>query len=215
MDGSATALVVYILLVILKGTLLASQRSLSQNSCPNKISLRLDQGMLVRTATVPTACFTLAFGMIRGSVVLLRCVTCGATYGGPWCWPTGGDAKNFPDGHHRPRGATNADTLQHSRWFFATPQVCWETSLLKLCLLLAARGGVSWTALFTVYSTLFSSTFAGTQYAQRTHFITALEVAASCLQSVFLSTQCAQTVASRLTVSKENRDFVCSQNIVV
>jgi hypothetical protein len=137
----------------------------------------IDQGTLVRTKTVPTTCFTLAFGMCQGEVLILRCVTCGAAYAGPWCWPTGGDGKTFPDGHHQPKSVTNLNLLDRNRWFFATPQVCWETSLLKYFLLLAARGGVSWTALFTVYYTLFAASFAGTKYSHRTHFITALEVA--------------------------------------
>ena len=149
----------------------------------------LDNGALVRTATRPTTCFTLAFGMRAGEIALYQCCKCGATYAGPWCWPTGGADKKFPDGYHRPRGATNLQLLEGSRWFFATPQVCWETSFLQLCLLLAARGGVSWTALFTVYHSMFSQTFAGTQYAQRTHFIAALEMAApwllSCSYSLF------------------------------
>jgi hypothetical protein len=141
----------------------------------------IDQGTLVRVKTVPTTCFTLAFGMCKGEVVVLRCVTCGAAYAGPWCWPEGCASSKFPEGHHHPKGVTNLDLLESSRWFFATPQVCFETSLLRLCLLLAARGGVSWTAFYTVYYTLFSSTMARSQYAHRTHFITALEVAASSL----------------------------------
>ena len=36
---------------------------------------------------------------------------------------------------------------------------------------------MSWTALFVVYNTLFASTFSGTQYAHREHFISAAEVA--------------------------------------
>jgi len=137
----------------------------------------VDRGLLVRVATIPTVCFTLSFGMRAGEVILLRCSTCGAMYAGPWCWTSGGDAANFPDGNHHPRGATTNKLLESSRWFFATPQACWETSLLHLFLLLAARGGVSWSALFVVYSSLFGSTLAGTKYAQRTHFVTSLEMA--------------------------------------
>jgi hypothetical protein len=137
----------------------------------------LDGGLLIRVATLPTVCFTLAFGMCRGEVLLLRCVDCGACYAGPWCWPTGGDSKNFPEGHHHPKGVTNLERLENSRWFFATPRVCWETALLRLFLLLAARGGVSWTALFVVYNSLFGSTLAGTQYAHREHFVKFVEMA--------------------------------------
>ena len=137
----------------------------------------IDGGLLVRVCTLPTVCFTLTFGMCRGEVLVLRCCDCGASYAGPWCWPTGGDSKRFPDGHHKPKAATNLQRLEDSRWFFATPQVCWETSLLRMFLLLAARGGVSWTVLFVVYNSLFSASMAGTQYAQRTHFLQCLEVA--------------------------------------
>ena len=137
----------------------------------------VDGGSLVRHGMLPTVCFTLTMGMCKGELLVLRCRDCGATYAGPWCWVTGGDSKIFPEGQHAPKAATNLQRLEESRWFFATPQVCWETSLLRLFLLLAARGGVSWTALFVVYSSLFSSTLAGTQYAIREHFITKLEVA--------------------------------------
>jgi hypothetical protein len=162
----------------------------------------VDQGMLVRVATVPTVCFTLAFGMCQGEVILLQCTDCGAMYAGPWCWPTGGASKKFPEGHHHPKGATSLRLLDQCRWFFATPQVCWETSFLKLCLLLAARGGISWTALFTVYSSLFSSTLAGTQYAHRTHFVSAVEMAVPQLGlQLFARSNCVQTYVSFSFVS--------------
>jgi hypothetical protein len=137
----------------------------------------VDGGALMRTSMLPTLCFTLTLGLVKGDLLVLRCADCGATYCGPWCWPTGGDAKTFPEGQHRPKAATNKRLLEDSRWFFATPQVCFETSLLRMFLLLAARGGVSWTALFTVYFSLFGSTLSGTQYAGREHFIKVLEVA--------------------------------------
>ena len=127
---------------------------------------------------LPTYCFTLSLGLCRGEVLLLRCAGCGTTYAGPWCWPTGGDAKTFPAGQHRPRAATNLSLLETRRWFFGTPQVCLEKNLLKLLLLLAARGGVSWTPLFVVYSSMFPSTLSGTQFVEhREHFVTAVEVA--------------------------------------
>ena len=137
----------------------------------------IDGGLLLRHATYPTTCFSLTLGMTRGEIVLLRCRECGAIYAGSWCWPVGGDAKTFPEGHHVPKGATSLKLLDDSRWFFATPQVCWETSFLRLCLLLAARAGTSWTALFTVYFSLFGDSMSGTQYATREHFILSLEVA--------------------------------------
>ena len=143
----------------------------------------MDGGLLVRAGTRPISCFTLAFGLCSGEALLLRCVLCGAMFCGPWCWPTGGTEANFPAGWHHPKAATTRERLEQARWFFATPQVCYETALLRLCLLLAARGGVSWTAFFVVYTSLFGHTFASTQWARREHFVTHLEVAAPQLQN--------------------------------
>ena len=36
-----------------------------------------------------------------------------------------------------------ASMPQQERWFFVTPQVCWDRHLLHWCLLLAARGGIT------------------------------------------------------------------------
>ena len=140
---------------------------------------QIDDGVLERWKTYPTSCFTLARGRLQGELLLLKCRSCGAVYSGAWCWPHGSDKPGFPEGCHRPRGAATLQRLDEARWFFAVPQVCFETCLLKFCLLLAARGGVSWSALYVVYTAMFGSTFADTSLAARTHFVTALEMAAA------------------------------------
>ena len=142
---------------------------------------QVDDGRLERWKTYPAHCFTLAHGRLDGNIIFLKCADCGAVYGGPWCWTTGSKKKTFPEGCHYVRGAASLQRLDGARWFFAVPQVCFETALLKFVLLLAARAGVSWTAFFTVYSTLFGNTFAGIKYALRPHFVTALEMAVAWL----------------------------------
>lgn len=144
----------------------------------------IDDGVLERWKTYPTSCFTLARGRLEGQVLLLKCRLCGAVYGGPWCWTHGWQRQSFPEGCHRPRAATSFERLEDARWFFAVPQICFETDLLKFCLLLGARGGVSWTAFFVVYTALFGSTFSGSFMANRSHFVTALEMAASWSKSI-------------------------------
>ncbi|CAJ1450081.1 unnamed protein product, partial [Effrenium voratum] len=148
---------------------------------------QVDDGRLERT--YPAHCFTLAHGRLDGNIIFLKCADCGAVYGGPWCWTTGSEKKTFPEGCHYVRGAASLQRLDGARWFFAVPQVCFETALLKFVLLLAARAGVSWTAFFTVYSTLFGNTFAGIKYALRPHFVTALEMAVTLWGSMRLIAQ--------------------------
>lgn len=82
-------------------------------------------------------------------------------------------------GCHNVDSATTFQKVTNARWFFATPQVCFETQLLRMALLLAARGGVSWTAFFVVYFSLWGSTMTGTMYSDRAHFLKVLEVAAA------------------------------------
>ena len=62
--------------------------------------------------------------------------------------------------------------------FCYTQCTCWDMTLLRWSLLLAARGGVSWTALFVVYFRLWKATCENIQFATRQHFLAALEVAA-------------------------------------
>ena len=79
-----------------------------------------------------------------------------------------------------------ASMPQQERWFFVTPQVCWDRHLLHWCLLLAARGGITWTALYVIYSTLWGHTLQGSQYATRQHFVAAVELAAWASVPAFL-----------------------------
>ncbi|CAJ1421344.1 unnamed protein product [Effrenium voratum] len=144
----------------------------------NQGACSLDGGVLFRWKLWPSTCVTFATGLRTGIVVFLRCATCGAVYGGPWCWRHVHDERTFPAGHHKvfaTQGST--EELGRARWFFATPSMCWEVSLLQWCLLLAARGGVSWTALYVIYTTLWKSTAVDTQMATRQHFVAFLEAA--------------------------------------
>ena len=59
-------------------------------------------------------------------------------------------------------------------WFFATPQVVWECTLLNYFLHCVARGGMSLTAAAFVYSQLWGNTMQGTMYSLRTHFVSKL-----------------------------------------
>ena len=43
---------------------------------------------------------TMACGMIRGTVVFVRCVVCQAVYGGAWRWDDVPETSQFPDGFH-------------------------------------------------------------------------------------------------------------------
>ena len=148
----------------------------------NQGACSLDGGVLFRWKLWPSTCVTFATGLRTGIVVFLRCATCGAVYGGPWCWRHVHDERTFPAGHHKvfaTQGST--EELGRARWFFATPSMCWEVSLLQWCLLLAARGGVSWTALYVIYTTLWKSTAVDTQMATRQHFVAFLEAAVQVL----------------------------------
>jgi hypothetical protein len=116
--------------------------------------------------------FTLAQGMLQGHVIFLRCFSCNAVYGGDWRWDNVPENSSFPDGFHAPRKVHTTST--HRRWFFATPQVCWETVLLQFVMGNVARGGMSASATFDVYDLLWSSSMTGTMYAWRTHFIAKL-----------------------------------------
>ena len=68
-----------------------------------------------------------------------------------------------------------ANCLQR-RWFFATPQIVFEITLLEYLIGLIARGGLSFTAFAVVYIALWSNSVAGTRYAHRTNFLGVLEV---------------------------------------
>ena len=68
-----------------------------------------------------------------------------------------------------------ANCLQR-RWFFATPQIVFDITLLEYLIGLIARGGLSFTAFAVVYIALWSNSVAGTRYAHRTNFLGVLEV---------------------------------------
>lgn len=131
--------------------------------------------VLHRWRDVPASFMTLSRGMVQGKVVFLRCFPCHAVYGGRWCWTRVPEDSTFPSGFHQPH--LKGDATHPTRWFFVTPQVCWEKDLLTFLLGCVARGGMSLTATFEVYHRLWGFTLRGTQYAQRTHFLSKLEVA--------------------------------------
>jgi hypothetical protein len=128
---------------------------------------------LVRWRLLPAVFFTIASGLRRGQVVCLKCYTCNTVYAGCWKWLQVLDSSNFPDGFHKPLLVSTS--LRH-RWFFATPQVVVEFTLLAYLLGLLARGGISFTAFAVVYIGLWSSSMQGTMYMQRTHFLQKLEL---------------------------------------
>ena len=117
---------------------------------------------------------TLSRGMVLGKVVFLRCFPCRAVYGGRWCWKDVPEDSAFPLGFHHPW--LSGDASHPTRWFFATPQLCWEKDLLNFLLGCVARGGMSLTATFEVYRRLWAYTLEGTMYAVRQHFLAKLEV---------------------------------------
>jgi hypothetical protein len=130
---------------------------------------------LCRWRTTPAVFMTLSRGMLQGHVLFLRCFACSAVYGGRWRWDNVPEKSCFPDGFHHARLAGSA---KHStRWFYSTPQICWEIPLLQFLLGCAARGGMSLTGTFEVYMRVWAPTMLGTMYCKRTHFIDKLEVA--------------------------------------
>jgi hypothetical protein len=94
---------------------------------------------------------------------------CKAVYGGPWRWGGVPEPTIFPEGFHKP--SVSSGGRARGRWFFATPQACWEVSLLLFLLGAMARGGMSASAVFDVYGSLWASSLAGTQYGSREHFV--------------------------------------------
>ena len=130
---------------------------------------------LCRWRSAPATFLTLSRGMVLGTVVFLRCFACGRVYGGRWRWDHVEENSTFPDGFHRPRLA--GERAHGSRWFYATPQVCWEVQLLEFLRGCIARGGMSLTATFEVYARLWRQSLGDTMYAQRPHFIAKLTVA--------------------------------------
>ena len=95
--------------------------------------------------------------------------------GGTWRWPAVPEDTAFPHGFHRPYllGAARPD----ARWFYATPQVCWEVHLLRFLLGCLSRGGMTLSAVFDVYYMLWGASMDGTMYAGREHFVKKLSVA--------------------------------------
>ena len=131
--------------------------------------------ILHRWRDAPASFMTLSRGMLQGKVIFLRRFPCRAVYGGRWCWSDVPEESAFPSGFHQPR--LRGDAAHPTRWFFVTPQVCWDKDLLTFLLGCVARGGMSLTAAFEVYHRLWGFTLKETQYAQRTHFLAKLEVA--------------------------------------
>ena len=95
--------------------------------------------------------------------------------GGTWRWPAVPEDTTFPHRFHRPYllGAARPD----ARWFYATPQVCWEVHLLRFLLGCLSRGGMTLSAVFDVYYMLWGASMDGTMYAGREHFVKKLSVA--------------------------------------
>ena len=112
-----------------------------------------------RWRAAPAVFMTLARGMLRGTVLFLRCAACKTVAAGTWQWSNVPENSKFPDGFHRP--VYVPPTQSKVRWFFATPQVCWETSLLQWLFGSMARGGMTATAIFCVYRSLWASTLQG------------------------------------------------------
>jgi hypothetical protein len=140
---------------------------------------------LVRWRLLPAVFLTIASGLRRGHVVCLKCYTCNSVYAGCWKWLQVLDCSNFPDGFHKPLLASTSTSLGH-RWFFATPQVVVEFTLLAYLLGLLARGGVSFTAFAVVYTGMWSASMRGTMYMQRTHFLQKLELNVIAYASVLM-----------------------------
>lgn len=126
--------------------------------------------LLSRWRSCPAVFFTLSQGLLRGHVLFLRCFHCQAVYAGDWRWGQVPESSIFPEGFHRPT-ANQGSGNGRRRWFFAAPQVCWEVHLLTFLLGCLARGGMSCSAVFDVYTSLWQATMRGTQFEHRSHFI--------------------------------------------
>jgi hypothetical protein len=163
---------------------------------------------LVRWKVLPSTFFTLARGVRPGNVVCLRCPTCAAVFAGCWKWPKVHEDSRFPEGFHTPVLASTA--CAGSRWFFATPQVVFEVTLLSYLLGLLARGGISFTAFAVVYQGLWRPSLQGTMYAQRTHFLQKLELNIITFAAILMFAESGldvQSFAWRLRPRHEATDF--------
>ena len=129
---------------------------------------------LARWKLVPATFITLASGFRSGHVVCFRCLKCKSAYAGCWKWSKVHDLAKFPEGHHSPKLVSTPS--QAHRWFFATPQLVVEVILLDYVLGLLARGGISFTGFFAVYTTMWGASMQGTMYAARAPFISKLEL---------------------------------------
>ena len=120
---------------------------------------------------------TLARGLVRGTVWCFRCENplCNSVHAGVWRWDNVPEQSKFPNGFHHPMFAVKPAGWVGSRWFFATPQFVIETSLLLWMHALVARSGVSFTALFVVYDSMWRFTLVG-QLAHRQHFLAKVEL---------------------------------------
>ena len=70
-----------------------------------------------------------------------------------------------------------AHAVRNQSLVFAAPQVVWETVLLCFLFGCMARGGVSHTAIFVVYSELRGHTMQDAMHFSRPHFVIKLCVA--------------------------------------
>ena len=129
----------------------------------------------MRWKLLPAVFLTLAAGLLHGHVLVLRCFRCKTAHAGPWVWNDVEENANFPAGFHHPRCALQEWT--NSRWFFATPQIVWESTLLSYFFNCIARGGMSLTAAAWVYNKLWISTMKNTMYTDRGSYVKKLCVA--------------------------------------
>ena len=109
---------------------------------------------LCRWRLAPIVFLTLKRGQCTGDTIFMRCFRCGSVYGGRWHWPSVPEDSRFPESFHRPYLMPYAGRSVE-RWFYATPQLVWETVLLQFLLGCMARGGMSLTSISDVYHSLW------------------------------------------------------------
>ena len=84
---------------------------------------QVDGGVLERWKAYTTR------GRLNCELLLFKCRSCGAVYGGPGCWPRDDCAARprFPEGAHNLRGASSLRRLNEACRFCAVPEICFET----------------------------------------------------------------------------------------
>ena len=131
-------------------------------------------GPLRRWRAYPAKFFTLASGMLQGSTIFFRCYPCRRVYGGNLRWDNFPEDSSFPEGYHHPICVKDSGLCR--RWFYATPHIIWDTALLQWIFGSMSRGGMSMTAVWSVYASMWQTSMAGTMYAKREHFLNKLMV---------------------------------------